>query len=110
MSSGEVVEGDVPLACSCRTVYIALRVWSVNTHSYTSSPGHICAAALNVFGACPDSSWSPVADTEVTNLRALWLLRLGYLGISAGVGWGHVPQHGGAGVLCSQDKHPLSLN
>lgn len=51
----------------------------------------------------------PVAETEVTNSRALWVIEVieaGALGNECWGGGGHVPQHGGAGVLCSQAKHP----
>lgn len=49
-------------------------------------------------------------ETEVTHPRTLWVIEAGTLGLSAwGRGWG-CPQHGRAGVLCSQNKHPLTLN
>ena len=50
----------------------------------------------------------PVAETEVTSPRTLWVIEAGTFGtqcLRVGVGG---PQHGNAGVLCSQDKHSES--
>lgn len=47
-----------------------------HTHSYTSFPGHTCTDTLNVQIALGD----PVAETEVTNSRTLWIIEAGALG------------------------------
>lgn len=73
-----------------------------HTHSYTSFPGYTRTDTLNVQIALGD----PVAETEVTNSRTLWVIEAGALGAQC---LGESPIWWGL-LLCSHDKHPLSLN